>query len=77
MMDQESWLNIPDEMTLFSYCVVGSFVAFLIEKYGKEKFKELYLKTNRDNSAEENKQIFKDIYNLEMSEVEENWKKEI
>jgi len=73
-MDQNSWLNIPDEMALFSYCVVGSFTAFLIDKYGKEKFKALHQKTDRENSAEENGQIFKEIYGLEISEVEENWK---
>ncbi len=77
LMDQNSWLDIPDGMALFSYCVAGSFTTFLIEKYGKEKFKKLHRKTDRDNSIQENKQIFKEVYSIEISEVEEDWKKGI
>ncbi len=74
-MDNDSWLAIPDEMALFSYCIVGSFVTFLIEKYGKEKFKELYQETDRENTAEKNKKIFKEIYGVSIDEIEKLWKK--
>jgi|AntAceMinimDraft_15_1070371.scaffolds.fasta_scaffold12333_4 hypothetical protein len=75
LMDNDSWLAIPDEMALFSYCIVGSFVTFLIEKYGKEKFKELYQETDRENTAEKNKKIFKEIYGVSIDEIEKLWKK--
>jgi len=77
MMEHKGWLETNDEYAQYNYAFVGSFTKFLIEKYGKEKFKELYQKTSRQNSKEQNISVFKKIYGLTPSEVETIWKKSL
>ena len=75
LMSHDSWMKLPDENIFYHYCLAGSFVKFLIEKYGREKFERLYRGTKRQNSQEENLNLFYIIYNKSVGEIEEDWKK--
>lgn len=74
MMDHGKWKELDDSYALYYYCFVGSFAKFLIERFGKEKFKRLYQLTNRTNSKEENASIFQSIYEITPNEAESEWK---
>lgn len=60
--EHEAWLRTDDSKPLYFYSLVGAFTTFLIDNYGKDKFKELYENTYRDNSKIENLEIFEKIY---------------
>lgn len=73
LMSHDAWMKLPDENILYYYCLAGSFVNFLIEKYGREKFERLYKETNRKKSLEQNKNIFQKIYDFPVEEMEKEW----
>ncbi|HBB56816.1 TPA: hypothetical protein DEW47_01145 [Patescibacteria group bacterium] len=75
LMSQKAWMDLPDENAIYYYCLAGSFTKFIIEKFGMEKFKELYKETSRGKGAEENKKVFKKIYGIDIDEAEQGWKK--
>jgi len=77
IMDHKGWLESNDKYAQYNYAFVGSFARFLIEKYGKEKFRELYQETTRQNSKEQNISVFKETYGITPSEVETIWKKSL
>lgn len=60
--EHEAWLRTDDSKPLFFYSLVGAFTTFLINNYGKDKFKELYKNTRRDIGKMENLNIFEKIY---------------
>lgn len=74
LMSHDAWVKLPDENILYYYCLAGSFVKFLIEKHGREKFEKLYRETDRKNSLEKNTKIFEKIYNFSIEEAEKEWK---
>jgi len=73
MMDHAKWKELSDDHALYYYCFVGSFTKFLIDHYGKEKFKMLYQQTNRTKTKEENISIFRNVYGISPNEVEIAW----
>lgn len=75
MMDHAKWKELDDDHALYYYCFVGSFTKFLIEQYGKEKFKTLYQNTNRFKTKNENSDIFQEIYGISPTEAEKAWKR--
>ncbi|MEI6237948.1 MAG: hypothetical protein WCP15_00245 [bacterium] len=60
--EHSAWLKTDDSKPLYFYSLAGAFGTFLIEKYGKEKFKELYENTSREKSKAENIKVFDKIY---------------
>ena len=60
-----------------TYPQAGSFVKFLIERFGLDKFKSLYnmLKTDSNITSVNNKTIIKGIYQVSLSELEREWLK--
>ncbi len=58
---EDFWSDI-----LFNYDIAGSFAAFLIEKYGMEKFKELYCKPLGFFS-------FLEVYGKSLEDLEKEW----
>lgn len=60
----ELTLHFRDLNELVSYPVAGSFVRFLIEKYGKDKLWQIWKKGWKHA---------KNIYGLSMEELEKNW----
>jgi hypothetical protein len=72
----EAWLQTDDSKPLYFYSLAGAFASFLIEKYGKNKFKDLYIKMRRDFTKEENLKIFMALYGP-MVDVEKGFKEYI
>lgn len=75
MMEHKKWLELDDENTIYYYSFCASFTKYLIETYGKGLYKELYMKTKRENSKEDNSNIFLDIFHKTPNEMEVLWKK--
>lgn len=73
ILSQEEWMNLPGKYILYHYCLAGSFVKFIISNFGREKFEELYKKTNRKNSSEQNKKIFQNVYDITVEKAEVMW----
>ncbi|PJE64290.1 MAG: hypothetical protein COU90_02465 [Candidatus Ryanbacteria bacterium CG10_big_fil_rev_8_21_14_0_10_43_42] len=73
LMDQESWLNTSDDLMFEYYCIAGSFTGYLIDNYGKDVFKDLYMKTSRDFTSAENAGVFKQVYDKTIQEGEIDW----
>lgn len=61
--------EVPSEI---SYKETASFVAYLIEKGGIEKFRELYAHSSSEN---EFKEMVKALYGKNINQMEEEWKK--
>ena len=74
MMEHKKWLKLPDKNVLYHYCFVGSFTKFLINKFGKEKFKKVYKKTMEKNTVLQNTKSFEEVYGIKPSDVEKMWK---
>ena len=62
-----NWEDVPGTI---SYPVSGSFVKFLLEKYGAEKLKQLFFKATPDDFFRN----FKIIYGQPMTDIEQIWK---
>lgn len=74
MMDHKGWSDLDDDSAMYYYSFAGSLVDFLIATFGKEKFKELYMRTNRSFSKDQNESIFGEIYSMSISEAEKKWR---
>jgi hypothetical protein len=57
---------------ILAYCTSASFVEFLINDFGKQKFLELYKSLSNANSAS-NEMIFENIYHLKLNQIEIEW----
>lgn len=53
-----------DKEVLYWYSLAGAFTSFLINKYGKDKFEQLYRETSRKKSATDNELVFSSIYGV-------------
>lgn len=67
--DKEFW----QYSDLVTYPESGSFVKFLIEKYGLENFKKLYQELGPNFSDEQNEKIFQQIFNKSLTDLETEW----
>lgn len=74
LFDNKSWNNVKLEIV---YPEVGSFVRFLINTYGLNKFKEVYERLSRLKSLEENLKTAELIFNRSIVEIEIDWKKKL
>ena len=71
--EHDAWLRTDDSRPLYFYSLVGAFTTFLIDNYGKDKFRELYENTHRDISKAENLAIFEKIYGP-LKEIEDKFR---
>lgn len=74
LADNKNWDNVDN---LIAYSQAGSFVRFLIENYGIEKFKDVYQRLSRLNSYEDNLDIIKKVYSKKIDGLEKEWKVKI
>lgn len=74
MIDIKKWLALPNKYALYHYCFLGSFVKFIIKKYGKDKFTQTYKKLSREKSQKQNLDIFARIYGKTLGDIEQKWK---
>lgn len=56
-----------------SYPIAGSFVKYLIKKYGLIKFKKTYSKLSKENHNQENIILFEKIYKKSIKEILTDW----
>ncbi|NLE07483.1 MAG: hypothetical protein GX627_02660 [Parcubacteria group bacterium] len=73
LMSQQGWLDTPDEEAEFYYSIAGSFIKYLLDNMGLQKFKELYRKMERGKSAQENIKIFEEITGCSLKALEDKW----
>ncbi|MDD5568986.1 MAG: hypothetical protein PHG23_01050 [Candidatus Pacebacteria bacterium] len=74
LCDNNNWEEV--EPTII-YPQVGSFAKFLLEQYGKDKFKEVYQNTSRNSDISENLSRIEKIYSKSIGELEKEWIKKI
>lgn len=72
LLENKNWNKVNDMIT---YPQVGSFVRFLINTYGIEKFKKIYKRTSRQKILKENVKIVEIIYSKSTEYLEKNWRK--
>ena len=63
----ESWGSVPGSI---SYPASGSFVLYLLDMYGAERFKQLFYRATSANFHDE----FQKIYNISLPVAEQMWK---
>lgn len=71
LCDNNNWENV--EPTII-YPQVGSFIKFLIEYYGKDKFKEVYQNTSRNHNMAKNLFEVEKVYFKDINKLEKEWK---
>ncbi len=71
LCDNNNWQNV--EPTII-YPQVGSFIRFLIEQYGKDKFKEVYQNISRNHDMFKNLFEIERVYSKDISQLEKEWK---
>ncbi|OGD63759.1 hypothetical protein A2160_03735 [Candidatus Beckwithbacteria bacterium RBG_13_42_9] len=54
---------------------LGSIVKFLIESYGLNKFKNLFVKISEDKTLKDNELVFQKVYAKTITKLNEEWKK--
>ncbi|MFA5013140.1 MAG: hypothetical protein WC520_01095 [Candidatus Paceibacterota bacterium] len=70
LCDNNNWETVQPTII---YPQVGSFVKFIIENYGKEKFKEVYQKTSRNINFSENLTAIEKVYSKTIDQLGDEW----
>jgi len=70
LCDNNNWKSVEP---VIIYPQVGSFSKFIIEKYGKDKFKELYQNTSRSFDKTRNLLKIERIYKKGINQLEHEW----
>lgn len=76
-MDHKTWLKIDDSLAIYFYSLAGAFVLFLISAFDKDRFESFYCQLDRDNTKQQNSQLFQSIYGRNLEDVEIEFRKEI
>ncbi|MDP3057156.1 MAG: hypothetical protein Q8N37_01365 [bacterium] len=71
LIDNKNWEKVDSKII---YPEVGSFVRFLINTYGWDKFKKTYQRLSRLNNSEENLKIIENGFEKSIEELEKEWK---
>lgn len=74
LMENKNWDKV-DEMIVYPQS--GSFVKYLINIYGIEKFKKIYQELSRNKTLRANIRIIEKICSDSIENIEKNWKKSI
>ena len=70
LCNNNNWKSVEP---VIIYPQVGSFSKFIIEKYGKDKFKELYQNTSRSFDKTRNLLEIERIYKKGIKQLEHEW----
>lgn len=70
MIDDEEWYEWDDRI---AYPIAGSFITYLINKLGQEKFLELYKSLSRDFDVQKNTLLFEKITNTTITDAQAQW----
>lgn len=74
-MTHQAWLDTDDTQAIYFYGLAGAFTAFLINSCGKDKFESFYRRSRRNNSKEQNSQLFQSVYGKSIEDAELEFKK--
>jgi len=74
-LDHQAWLKTDDSLAIYFYSLAGSFVSFLITTFDKDRFESFYRQLNRNNTKQQNSQLFQSVYGKSIGEVEIAFKK--
>ena len=74
LMENKNWDKI-DEMIVYPQS--SSFIKYLINIYGIEKFKKIYQNLSRNKTLSENISVIEKNCSDPIEKIEENWKKSI
>ncbi len=69
MFDNQAWETVHDQNHVLYYNQSGSFVAYLVECYGVQSFKQFYTRA----SANEYKNSFSQIYGISIDDFYQQW----
>lgn len=72
LLNNKNWDKVKEKIV---YPQAGSFVRYLINTYGLEKFKKVYKKLSRNKKVQDNIKIIENTYLKSVKELEANWKK--
>ena len=89
LKSKDEWIELEELITYneigsresrppVAYAEAASFVKFLIDKYGKDKFLQAYKKLKNSNNKLvhwTNKRALQKIYGKQLSELQEEWEK--
>ncbi|MFA6295125.1 MAG: hypothetical protein WC666_01735 [Candidatus Paceibacterota bacterium] len=74
--DHQAWLDTDDTKPLYYYSLAGAFTAYLINKFGKDKFEEVYRSLKRGVTKNENIEKFEKVYES-LVKIEEEFKESL
>lgn len=77
LFDHNKWMILSEKNLIAFYSVAGLFVNYLINKYGKKKFENLYQNTQRQLSSLQSNNIFYNIYKKNIKEIETDFKQQL
>lgn len=69
-LSSKDWYSTPDDQAIYFYALAGSWVTFLIHKFGIEMFISLYKKTNRNMKEEEIREAYRLCLGSSIEELE-------
>jgi hypothetical protein len=69
-MRHDAWLETDDTHAIYFYSLAGVFVAFLITRFGKEKFEVMYRQVSRKNTQEENVAVCELVFGMNFQSLE-------
>jgi hypothetical protein len=72
-LSSTDWLTIPDEHIIYYYALAGSWSSFLIETYGMEKYRDFYMSTKREMSAEKILALYATHFEKELAVLEREY----
>lgn len=72
LINNKNWERVKEEIV---YPQAGSFIKYLINTHGLEKFKKVYKKLSRNKKVKENIKIIESSYSKSIKELEKDWQK--
>jgi hypothetical protein len=70
---QSFWNNMEKEEVRIAYPQAGMFITYLIEKYGLEKTRDIYMALGYDDSLETILAQFNTTFNITIQQAEQEW----
>ena len=71
LMENKNWDKVDD---MIAYPQSGSFIKYLINTYGIEKFKKMHQDLSRNKTSRENIRVVEKNCSKTIEEIEKNWK---
>lgn len=73
ILTEKDWLNSPQDGAIYFYALAGEWVKYLVETFGLEVFKKLYIECTREETADTMREKYKKFTGLSIVELEKNF----